>query len=580
MNQQQTLPQGKKRAIIYARVSTDQQAEYGTSIDNQVEKSLAYARAKGMQIAGIFKEDYSGQTLDRPELNKVRAMLQAKQADVLVIYKADRQDRSWAGVNYLLFLQELQLLGIEFHKSEQGRQINLNDATQILLETIEGWQAGTDHKRTVERMHKGKINLAQSGHIVAQGHPPFGYEWIMNEKTRRKEFTIVEDEASVVRRIFHWYAFGDETGKALGRTAIAMKLSEMGIETYADRRGRLLKQAGSGVWHHSTIGQILDNETYIGIWRYAKKRGLKRGYVGQNEPIEIPVDVPAIISQELFDLVKQRREIKAKVSNRKKHDYLLAGHLKCGCCGLTVHGKPTTRKNGVTLYYACASKTNKSVKERTCDNPHFRADQVDPAVWAWLERFIFNEDELIRGLKDYQAAQSHNPLEQELSLVKSELANKEAEFIRAMEDMKAAISRRAKTIIAQDIERIEALLDALESRRAELESELENETLTDAQIMDLMEFAAMLRADWEVISQDYDSKRELLARLNIKVALFIEDGKPKARISGKVTSEEQSVFIEATTSRSHSSQHDHRLYKFADEPTSRPFANTPRSHRH
>ncbi len=94
-----------KRAIIYARVSTDQQAEYGTSIDSQVEKSLAYAKAQDMRVVAVFKEDYSGQTLDRPELNKVRAMLQAKQADALVIYKADRQDRSWAGVNYLIFLQ-------------------------------------------------------------------------------------------------------------------------------------------------------------------------------------------------------------------------------------------------------------------------------------------------------------------------------------------------------------------------------------------------------------------------------------------------------------------------------------------
>ena len=532
-----------KRAIIYARVSTDQQAEYGTSIDNQVEKSIAYAEAKGMKVVGIFKEDFSGTTLDRPELNKVRAIFQAKQADALIIYKVDRQDRSWAGVNYLLFLQELQQFGIEFHKSEQGREINLNDATQILLETIEGWQAGTDHKRTVEKLHKGKIDTARKGHIIATGRPPFGYKWVKNEATRRTEFEIVEDEAEVVRQMFNWYVFGDESHKPLGLQTIAKKLTEMGIETFADRHKGVVKKAKRGVWHTSSVRHILENETYAGVWTFAKR--INRIYVGQNEPTNIPVKVPAILSPELFKLAKQRQETRAKASNRKKYNYLLVGHLKCGCCGYAMYGKPSHRgKNRVELYYSCTARSNKFNNRRDCDNPFFRLDRVDPAIWNWLEKFIFDEAELLKGLKDYQAAQGHNPLENELRLIKAELSSKEAEFKAAIEDMKAATSRRVKTILAQDLERIEAQLDALELRRAELESELKDKTLTDEQITDLMQFAAMLRIDWEIISQDYESRRELLARLNIEVQLFVEDGQMKAKITGKVTAEEQTVSLE------------------------------------
>jgi hypothetical protein len=448
-------------------------------------------------------------------------------------------------VNYLLFLQELQQLGIEFHKSEQGRQINLNDATQVLLETIEGWQAGTDHKRTVEKLHKGRINTARNGHIVAQGRPPFGYEWVKNEATHHYEFAIVEDEAEIIRQIFHWFVFGDDSGKALGVQTIAKKLSQMGVETYADRRGRVHKKAEPGIWHTSTINQILESETYFGMWTFAKKQRVKRDYVGQNEPVDIPVEVPAIISPELFELAKQRREVRAKVSNRRKHEYLLVGHLKCGCCGYAMQGKSNKNKRDVTLYYACAVKFNKFARRRDCDNPYFRLDQVDPAVWTWLEKFIFDEEELFKGLKDYQAAQADNPLERELKLIQAELANKETEFNAAMEDMKAVISRRAKTVIAQDIERIEAQLDALESRRIEIESELGDKMLTDEQIMNLLEFSAMLRKDWEIISKDYDSRRELLARLNIEVKLYVEDGIKMAKITGKVTAEEQTVSLES-----------------------------------
>jgi hypothetical protein len=69
--------------------------------------------------------------------------------------------------------------------------------------------------------------------------------------------------------------------------------------------------------------------------------------------------------------------------------------------------------------------------------------------------------------------------------------------------------------------------------------------LTDEQIMNLLEFSAMLRKDWEIISKDYDSRRELLARLNIEVKLYVEDGIKMAKITGKVTAEEQTVSLES-----------------------------------
>jgi hypothetical protein len=157
----------------------------------------------------------------------------------------------------------------------------------------------------------------------------------------------------------------------------------------------------------------------------------------------------------------------------------------------------------------------------------------------------FNEKKLLAGLRAHQEKMGNHPLEHELKLIKSELASKEAEFNRAMVDMKAALSNRAKALIAQDIQRIEQQLDELERRQNELEAELKDKVLTDEQIMDIMQFAARMRENWEIISQDIDSKREALARLNIEVTLFVDsDGKKKASITGKVTREEQFVYLE------------------------------------
>jgi hypothetical protein len=210
-------------------------------------------------------------------------------------------------------------------------------------------------------------------------------------------------------------------------------------------------------------------------------------------------------------------------------------------------GTQKRKADKVDSYYRCPTKTGLDASRlRKCDNPYFRVNIVDTKVWTWLEELIFDKEKLLDGLRAHQEKMGNHPLEHELQLVKSELAKKEAEFNRAMADMKAAISNRAKTVIAQDIAKIETQLDALEKRQNEIEAELKDKVLTDEQITDIMEYAARMRENWEVISQDIDSKREALARLNIEVTLFVEDGRKKAAISGKVTSEEQFVCLENT----------------------------------
>lgn len=247
-----------ERAIIYARVSTDEQAESGTSIDNQVEKSLAYAAALNMNVVAIFKEDYSGKPLDRPELNKVRDMLRAGQADNLIVYKTNRLDRSEWGVNLMLLLQELKLLGVSLHYSQDRRRIDLTNPIEALMQSISGWQAGEDHRETVSKLREGRFKRAKDGYVIPHGHAPYGYNPVKENK--RWYFEIVEAEAVTVHLIFQWYVVGDETGKTLTLGKIADKLNEMGLLT---RNGK--------IWRPATIQAVLANETYCGLWRYGKR---------------------------------------------------------------------------------------------------------------------------------------------------------------------------------------------------------------------------------------------------------------------------------------------------------------------
>lgn len=257
-----------KRAIIYARVSTDEQAETGTSLDNQVEKSLAYAAAAGMQVVATFKEDYTGKVLDRPELTKVRAMLKAGQADCMIIYKTNRLDRSEWGINLLILLQELKAQGIELHYSRDKRQINLNDPLEALIQSIAGWQAGEDHRETIAKLTEGRYSRVRKGNIIMARIPPFGYQKVKIKDKSALE--IVPTEAKVIKLIFHWYVV---EGLTLGQ--ITERLMAQGIPSPSDLgKAAKSRQNQKRNWNTQTLAGFIKNETYTGLWRYGKTMNL------------------------------------------------------------------------------------------------------------------------------------------------------------------------------------------------------------------------------------------------------------------------------------------------------------------
>ena len=85
-------PNGHKRAVLYARVSTDEQAEKGYSLPSQLEACRRYAEQNEMTVVAEFSDDYSGATPieSRPEGSKAHGMLKDGHADVLIAYRIDR----------------------------------------------------------------------------------------------------------------------------------------------------------------------------------------------------------------------------------------------------------------------------------------------------------------------------------------------------------------------------------------------------------------------------------------------------------------------------------------------------------
>ena len=79
-----------KRAVLYARVSTDEQAERGYSIPTQLEACNDYATEHGYTVEAEITDDYTGTVLDRPGFTKVMEFIESRSVDALIVYSADR----------------------------------------------------------------------------------------------------------------------------------------------------------------------------------------------------------------------------------------------------------------------------------------------------------------------------------------------------------------------------------------------------------------------------------------------------------------------------------------------------------
>jgi site-specific DNA recombinase len=84
-------PNGQLPAAIYARVSTQDQADRGYSLPTQIEACLAWARQQGYSVPAdyVFSEDYTGTSLNRPQFTKLRELVQQQLVQMVIVHDQD-----------------------------------------------------------------------------------------------------------------------------------------------------------------------------------------------------------------------------------------------------------------------------------------------------------------------------------------------------------------------------------------------------------------------------------------------------------------------------------------------------------
>jgi site-specific DNA recombinase len=426
------------RAGIYARVSTEDQEREGTSLGSQVEACLNKARGLGYEIPQelIFTETFSGLTLNRPELTELRAKARDRDLDVVIVHTPDRLSR--VGEDILSLAKELKIDGVKLLFVNEQWEDTLNGK---LVGFMLGWASEFEAAQIRERTTRGKLAKAKQGKQPC-GRAAYGY------RLEDGEHKIEQEEAEVIRTVFDWLA---TDGMSL--RAIQLRLNRLGI----------LTKEGKSWWQRATLYRIVRDPIYTGRWYYNKRMNapakIKKGTMVQVlKPREqwIPVQVPAIISEQTFEAAQRQLERNRRLCKRNtKRDYLLTGLLVCGKCGLNLNARTVKTR----AYYCCNSKLG-TITPNICPSKYIHGPKLEEAVWETISRLLGQPELILEQLQNPK----RNPvahIEANLDRVCQSLAGKTTEADRMLDAYK---------IGAIDIQTLKRKLDGIKKQQTELNS--------------------------------------------------------------------------------------------------------------
>jgi len=258
------------KAAIYIRVSTEEQAEEGYSLEAQRERLVAYCEAQGWEITDIYADrGHTGRKITTREEYK-RMIAEKDMWDTILVLKMDRIHRN--SKNFMIMMEDLE----RWDKKFTSMQEELDTSTSIGRFVVDMIQriAQLESEQIGERTYMGMAQKAETGGLLGF-NPPFGYGIANND------LIIIDGEADVVREIFISY----NAGRSMNE--IANELNGRGILTRRE-----------GHWTLYSIRQILHNPAYAGYRRWD-------GYL-------VKSDHASIIDQDTFNRVQELASMKTK----------------------------------------------------------------------------------------------------------------------------------------------------------------------------------------------------------------------------------------------------------------------------
>ena len=459
-------------AAIYARVSSDQQRESHT-IASQTAALVSFAEARGYSVPAewIFEDaGYSGATLLRPGLERIRDLVAEGQIQAVLVLSPDRLSRKYA--YQILLIEEWQRQGVStiFVNAPQSER----PEDQLLLQ-FQGMIAEYERAQILERSRRGKRHRAKQGEVSVLGGAPYGYRYIRKTHDSPACYEVDPLQAEVVGLIFNLY-----TRQSLSIADITRQLNDRGIPTLFER----------SLWERSTVWGMLNNPAYSGMAYFGKTREATRRQAGnrstrlrgnsskykpqtaQDTPKDqwIGIPVPAIVSQQTFDLAQERLESNKRLSPRRTLEAsILQGLTHCAQCGYALYRTSTKTSARKIFYYRClGSDAWRYQGKARCNAKPIRLDLLEATVWTEVEKLIEDpsliQSELNRRL---EAAKNADPVRMNEERIRQELTRVE----RRMERLLTAYQEELLTL-----DEFRGRIGDLRTKETRLKAELEGLT--------------------------------------------------------------------------------------------------------
>jgi site-specific DNA recombinase len=355
----------ENRVAIYTRVSTEEQAKEGFSLEAQKDYLINYCKMNSLEVTAIYSDEgLSGKDKNRPQLQKLLRESATNKFDMVLVWKQSRISRSL--FDLLSIVQELERNNVKF----RGLDSNFDTTTPFGRFGLHMMGAASELERgqIVENVHLGMNQRAKEGKY--NGGVVFGY------KNVAKELVVDEEEAKIIEQIFAWYLDG------IGPVMIRDRLNNMGIKT---KKGNEFTTFA--------VRFILQNAIYKGEIEFGRKSKKQ----GKDGVIVSKGTHKAIVTEEVFNAVQIKfAKNKPKTKRGSSGVHLLASILRCPVCGSKMYYHPgSTRKADGTYrgYYIC-SKPGYTGK---CSFKTINSQKIEQAVTEKIVHVIQNQD-IIKGV--------------------------------------------------------------------------------------------------------------------------------------------------------------------------------------
>src|SRR5215212_9888171 len=408
---------GSKRAILYARVSTDEQARSGYSLAQQLEALKEHAVQESYEVLEeVSDPGQSGASLERPGMDRVRDLVAA--GGIFVVLAQDRDRFAREPAYHYLLKREFEEHGTKIRAlNDRGDDSPEGELADGILDQL----AKYEKAKIAERTRRGKLRKAREGRVICGATPTYGFRY--NET--RDGLLINEPEMRVVEKIFHLVADG------VAVRAIQARLYTEGIPA----------PKGGPLWDDRVLRRLITNDVYrphgfeeiaalvtpevaarldptkeYGIqWFNRRKASVhtitepdgnggrryrKRNYVKLRPREEwIAVPVPAHLPRDLVDRARSALE-NSKGSERKglTRGWELRSILRCPC-GSGMGTLTSGSKAGPSYHYYTCVRRRKLGKICSCTQKSLVAIDAEATVWSFISNLLQDPKKISAGME-------------------------------------------------------------------------------------------------------------------------------------------------------------------------------------